>query len=276
MPVTGRAGEVPASESRTARRPDPTRVEPSSSRQRGSAAVERPSPDVALADEATPLPGVHRGGFLRLPTAPVAVTTESAPAEPGADGPGADRAVARCPAAAPHRGLGGWALAFSIAGLLVSLFVGLGLPDRPRRRRLGDPRAAPPAREPGASPSGRSCWASSRCSTARAGCCSPRAARTCSADRAVHRAAAPFRRVADRGRRGSPTRFVPMRVTNERRRLVAAQLQRGPQHGGVDIHPPLLDLEPCRSRARAAPCASAFGLGGQHLAHAERLTRTGS
>jgi hypothetical protein len=91
-------------------------------------AVEPPSPDVALADEASPLPGAHRGGFLRLPTAPVDVTSQSAPTEPGTD----ERAVTAQwlmpPTDPPHRGLAAWALASSIAGLVVSLFVGWGFP----------------------------------------------------------------------------------------------------------------------------------------------------
>lgn len=94
------------------------------------AATEPPSPDVALADEASPLPGVHRGGFLRLPTAPVSVTTQSAPAEPGTDEdplpPTAQWLMP--PPPAPQRWLAAWALAFSIGGLVVSLFVGWGFP----------------------------------------------------------------------------------------------------------------------------------------------------
>lgn len=93
-------------------------------------AVEAPSPDVTIADEASPLPGVHRGGFLRLPTAPIAVTTQSAPAEPGTeDEPPPVTAPWLMPEPDPlHRGLAAWALVFSIAGLVVSLFVGWGFP----------------------------------------------------------------------------------------------------------------------------------------------------
>ncbi|MFE7843919.1 hypothetical protein ACFUTX_01840 [Microbacterium sp. NPDC057407] len=94
-------------------------------------AVEPPSPDVDLADEASPLPGVHRGGFLRLPTAPVSVTTtQTAPAEPGTeDDPPSVTAQWLMPEpAGPQRGLAAWALVFSIAGLVVSLFVGWGFP----------------------------------------------------------------------------------------------------------------------------------------------------
>jgi len=72
------------------------------------------------------LPGVHRGGFRRLPTAPIALTTESAPAEPGTDDALVQWLIPE-PDPGP-RGIAGWALAFSIIGLLVSLFVGGGFP----------------------------------------------------------------------------------------------------------------------------------------------------
>lgn len=90
-------------------------------------AVEPPSPDVQLADE-TALPGVHRGGFLRLPTAPVAMLTQSAPTEPGgAEDDSAQWQPSLSPAPARRR-LANWALAFSIVGLLGSFFVGWGVP----------------------------------------------------------------------------------------------------------------------------------------------------
>ncbi|TQJ29678.1 hypothetical protein [Microbacterium sp. SLBN-146] len=86
--------------------------------------IEQPSPDVELG-QATVLPGVHRGGFQRLPTEPVGLTVESAPAEPGTE----DRPVEWImPEPRPTRGLAGWALAFAIAGLAVSLVVGWGFP----------------------------------------------------------------------------------------------------------------------------------------------------
>src|SRR5690606_24659195 len=92
--------------------------------------VEPPSPDVALADEASPLPGAHRGGFARLPTAPVDVTSQSAPAEPGTEEEPPEPVVQWLmpEPSRPQRGLAGWALGFSIVGLLVSLFVGWGFP----------------------------------------------------------------------------------------------------------------------------------------------------
>lgn len=92
--------------------------------------VEPASADVVAADEASALPGVHRGGYLRLPTAPVTVMKQTAPAEPGS---GEDEVpvVAQWLVPSPepqHRGLAAWALVFSIGGLLVSLFVGWGFP----------------------------------------------------------------------------------------------------------------------------------------------------
>ncbi|MGN8551577.1 UNVERIFIED_CONTAM: hypothetical protein OHV15_03200 [Microbacterium sp. SLM126] len=92
--------------------------------------VEPRSADVEAADEASALPGVHRGGYLRLPTAPVAVTKQIAPVEPGT-GEDVPPVVAQWSLPDPEpqpRGLAGWALAFSIGGLLVSLFVGWGFP----------------------------------------------------------------------------------------------------------------------------------------------------
>ena len=92
-------------------------------------AIDAPSPDVSLAEEASPLPGVHRGGFSRLPTAPIALTTVSAPAEPGTEIDPAPVAVWLMPdPTPPQRGIASWALGFSVAGLIVSLFVGWGFP----------------------------------------------------------------------------------------------------------------------------------------------------
>ena len=83
--------------------------------------VDAPSPDVEIAADATPLPGVHRGGFARWPTAPIDVTTRVAPLDDDAP------VEWSYPQPAAH-GLAGWALAFSIAGLAVSLVVGWGFP----------------------------------------------------------------------------------------------------------------------------------------------------
>ena len=90
--------------------------------------VERPSPEIALAQDASPLPGAHRGGFHRLPTAPVPVTVQSAPAEPGTEDAPDPAPWAEVEASGLHRGLAGWALAFAVVGLAVSLFVGWGFP----------------------------------------------------------------------------------------------------------------------------------------------------
>ncbi|HEY9307999.1 MAG TPA: DUF4190 domain-containing protein [Microbacterium sp.] len=85
------------------------------------------SPDIDLAQDASPLPGAHRGGFQRLPTAPVAVTVETAPAEPGGEFT-PDATSWQATDSAFHSGLAGWALAFAVVGLLVSMFVGWGFP----------------------------------------------------------------------------------------------------------------------------------------------------
>ena len=89
-------------------------------------AVEPVSPDVDVAAEASPLPGAHRGGFSRLPTAPVAVTVQTAPAEPGSEY--APEAWAPADPSSLQQGLSAWALGFAILGLIVSLFVGWGFP----------------------------------------------------------------------------------------------------------------------------------------------------
>ncbi len=96
-----------------------------------SAVVEPPSPDVALADEASPLPGAHRGGFHRLPTAPVGITEQIAPREPGTESGPTPTVTAQwlmTSPAPPRRGLAAWALVFALLGLVVSLFVGFGFP----------------------------------------------------------------------------------------------------------------------------------------------------
>lgn len=89
--------------------------------------VSSASSDVDLAQDASPLPGAHRGGFHRLPTAPVDVTVETAPAEPGGEFTPDDTSWP--PGASTfHRGLAAWALGFAIVGLVVSMFVGWGFP----------------------------------------------------------------------------------------------------------------------------------------------------
>ncbi|WP_271180712.1 hypothetical protein [Microbacterium terrae] len=90
--------------------------------------VEPVSPDVTVAGDAAFLPGVHRGGYLRLPTAPIQVTTQSAPSEPGVEEPHELLWEPAPEPVLPHRGLAGWALLFAIIGLVVSFFVGWGFP----------------------------------------------------------------------------------------------------------------------------------------------------
>jgi hypothetical protein len=90
--------------------------------------VEPASPDVDIVAASPVLPGSHRGGFFRLPTAPVAVTVQSAPTEPDGDLTPASAQWLAADEPQIHKGLAGWALAFAIIGLVVSLFVGWGFP----------------------------------------------------------------------------------------------------------------------------------------------------
>ncbi len=99
----------------------------------GSGSTEKPlvepaSPDVDIVAASPLLPGSHRGGFFRLPTAPVAVTVQSAPTEPDGDLTPASAQWLAADEPQIHKGLAGWALAFAIIGLVVSLFVGWGFP----------------------------------------------------------------------------------------------------------------------------------------------------
>lgn len=86
-------------------------------------AVEPPSPDVAPVEAESALPGRHRGGFERLPTAPIGVT-------PTATAPDLDAPPQWAPVepAAPWRGMSEWALGFAIVALFVAMFVGWGFP----------------------------------------------------------------------------------------------------------------------------------------------------
>lgn len=79
-------------------------------------------------EEAPRLPGAPHQGFDRLPTAPVPAQSQSGPAE---DGSGEAALPSWMPAPEPvraQRGYAGWALGVAIVGLLLSLFVGWGLP----------------------------------------------------------------------------------------------------------------------------------------------------
>jgi hypothetical protein len=88
------------------------------------AAVEPPSPDVAPVEAESTMPGAHRGGFERWPTAPIGVP-------PTVTAPDLDAPLlmwAPAEPAAPSRGLAAWALGFGIAALIVAMFVGWGFP----------------------------------------------------------------------------------------------------------------------------------------------------
>lgn len=85
---------------------------------------ESPAPDVAVG-EGTSMPGVHRGGFTRLPTAPIDVSPSAPPTLPVLQ---PDVRWLMPEPEPAHRGMAGWALGFSIVGLAVSLIVGWGFP----------------------------------------------------------------------------------------------------------------------------------------------------
>jgi hypothetical protein len=86
-------------------------------------AIEPPSPDVAPVEAESALPGKHRGGFERWPTAPVGVA-------PIVTAPDLDAPVQWAPVKPepPSRGMSAWALTFGIIALVVSMFVGWGFP----------------------------------------------------------------------------------------------------------------------------------------------------
>lgn len=90
---------------------------------RPAASVEAPSPDVAPVEAESAIPGRHRGGFERWPTAPVGIT-------PVTTAPDLDAPVLWAPAepTRPSRGVAAWALGFAILALIVSFFVGWGFP----------------------------------------------------------------------------------------------------------------------------------------------------
>ncbi|MCR2827702.1 hypothetical protein [Microbacterium sp. zg.Y909] len=91
--------------------------------------VEEPSPDVVAADEAPRLPGEHRGGFQRLPTAPVEVDVADGMNQAEREALSDTGAVyAWIEPQRPVVGIAAWALGFAIAGLVISWFVGWGFP----------------------------------------------------------------------------------------------------------------------------------------------------
>ncbi|MET0672335.1 MAG: hypothetical protein ABWY37_02470 [Microbacterium pygmaeum] len=90
-------------------------------------AVEPPSPDVAPVGAESGVPGRHRGGFERWPTAPVGVLPEELTVE----GPSEDQPLvlwAPPEPRAPYRGLAAWSLGFAIAALVLSMFIGWAFP----------------------------------------------------------------------------------------------------------------------------------------------------
>ena len=91
--------------------------------------VEPPSSDVAPVAAESGMPGSHRGGFERWPTAPIGVA-------PGSAVPEHDPSTAPEPLVlwappeppVPYRGLARWALGLSIVALLLSTIVGWAFP----------------------------------------------------------------------------------------------------------------------------------------------------
>ncbi len=85
-----------------------------------------PSPDVDLGVAAPAIPGEHRGGFQRLPTAPLNLPeVDLGPSEE----PEPLREVVWAePEPQPRHVLSGWALAAAVVALAASFFVGWGFP----------------------------------------------------------------------------------------------------------------------------------------------------
>jgi hypothetical protein len=84
--------------------------------------LDASSVDVATPAAETALPGVHRGGFTRPPTAPIDITEQQPEFVPTTG------VVVIAPAAGGPANLGGIALGFSIIGLIASIVVGIALP----------------------------------------------------------------------------------------------------------------------------------------------------
>ncbi len=82
--------------------------------------IEPPSADLAEVRAESSLPGAHRGGFERELTAPVDVAATAIGPTPD----GQPVAEWYFPEPAPRRPVAGWALAFSLGGLVFSFFVG--------------------------------------------------------------------------------------------------------------------------------------------------------
>lgn len=89
------------------------------------ARVEAPSPDVVVPTDESALPGAHRGGFSRAPTAPIEIGAQ-------VEGPQefvpTTRTVVVPDDAAPPMSLAVLSLGFAVVGLIVSFVVGWGFP----------------------------------------------------------------------------------------------------------------------------------------------------
>lgn len=83
------------------------------------------SPEVELGVGQTALPGAHKGGFQRLPTAPVDVPPTDV--GPGEDPPSLPDAEWAAPEPV-RRSMSGWALGLAVIALGASFFVGWTFP----------------------------------------------------------------------------------------------------------------------------------------------------
>lgn len=102
--------------------PEPVRSDPPADAPRVVTTLDAPSPDVAAPAAEAALPGTHRGGFTRPPTAPIDVTEQQPEFVPTTG------VVVTAAEAARPANLGGIGLGFSIVGLIASLVVGITLP----------------------------------------------------------------------------------------------------------------------------------------------------
>lgn len=88
------------------------------------ARVESPSDDVIVPTQAAELPGTHRGGFTRPPTAPVDVLEQVAEHE---ELPAATATLPTADAGAPAN-FATLSLGFAVVALIVAIVVGWGFP----------------------------------------------------------------------------------------------------------------------------------------------------
>lgn len=88
------------------------------------ARVEPPSDDVLAPTPAADLPGAHRGGFSRAPTAPIDVREQIA----GHEEIAATTATLPTPAAGAPANFAALSLGFAVVALIVAIVVGWGFP----------------------------------------------------------------------------------------------------------------------------------------------------